>query len=125
MFSVFRFLAALSIIFMDSIIGSLFCCYCRWETWLLKPIKAFMLFVDNFFADLYAKFINETYPTLPIGSAPIESFLSLLHLRFACLAFWSITIAENLEFFEAGYFGSFIFLCEVWFSLVNWREAVL
>ena len=78
-----------------------------------------MLCDDNFFADLYAKFINETYPTLPIGITPIDSFFSLLHLLLACLAFWSITTAENLEFLEAGYFGSLIFLCEVWFSFVN------
>ncbi len=69
---------------------------------------------EMFLADPYKKFISETSPLLPGMTAQDASFLSLLHLLLAGLAFGSITTAENLEFLEAGSLGpSLIFLWEV------------
>lgn len=67
-----------------------------------------------FLADPYKKFISERSPLLPGRTAQDASFLSLLHLLLACLAFGSMTTAENLEFLESGSLGpSLIFLWEV------------
>ena len=110
MFSVWRFLAAVSMRLIDSMIWSLFYSSCSFGDWIW-PTSWFTFRAEMFLADPYKKFISETSPLLPGRTAQDASFLSLLHLLLVCLAFGSMAATESLKFLEAVYFGlSWIFL---------------